>query len=73
MNGTPTSGPHQLRSASNRTLASGSPRKGDLSAAYDAGGNLTQLITRRDGPCLPAAASCWQRFAYAWDELGRLV
>jgi RHS repeat-associated protein len=73
VNGTPTLGPHQLRSASNRTLSPASPRKGDLSAAYDAAGNLTNLITRRDGPCLPAAASCWQRFAYAWDELGRLV
>ena len=73
VNGTPASGPHQLRAASNRTLSPASPRKGDLSAAYDAAGNLTNLITRRDGPCLPAAASCWQRFAYAWDELGRLV
>ncbi len=72
-NGTTSAGPHQLRSASNRTLASASARKGDLSAHYDAAGNLKNLINRRDGPCEPAGASCWQRFAYSWDELGRLV
>ena len=72
-NGTPTSAPHQLRAASNRTLAPASPRKGDLSASYDAAGNLKKLITRRDGSCLPLSASCWQRFEYDWDELGRLV
>lgn len=72
-NGTTSAGPHQLRSASNRTLASASARKGDLSADHDAAGNLKNLINRRDGPCEPASASCWQRFAYSWDELGRLV
>ncbi|MBK8997329.1 MAG: VCBS repeat-containing protein [Myxococcales bacterium] len=72
-NGTTSAGPHQLRSASNRTLASASARKGDLSADYDAAGNLKNLINRRDGPCEPAGASCWQRFGYSWDELGHLV
>ncbi len=72
-NGTSSAGPHQLTSASNRALSPTSPRKGDLSAAYDAAGNLVTLITRRDGPCLPSGASCWQRFAYRWDELGRLA
>ncbi len=28
--------------------------------------------TWREGPCLPAGASCWQRFRYGFDELGRL-
>ena len=36
------------------------------------GGNLTGLILRRDGSCLPTAASCWQRFAYEWNEKGEL-
>ena len=70
--GTATLGPHQLLSASNRVTASGSPRKGDLSASYDDAGNLTGLIVRRDGTCLPAGASCWQRFHYEWDELGQI-
>src|SRR5262249_22781668 len=46
--------------------------QGDLSAAYDDAGNLTDLIVRRDGPCLPTGASCWQRLKYQWDEIGRL-
>jgi len=71
--GTATSGPHQLRSATDRALASTSPRKGDLSAAYDAAGNLSGLVIRRDGACLPAGASCWQRFDYEWDEVGELT
>jgi RHS repeat-associated protein len=71
--GTPTSGPHQIRSASNRSLAASSTRKGDLSASYDAAGNLQRLIVRRDGACVPSTASCWQRFDYDWDEVGELV
>lgn len=70
-NGSATAGPNRLLSASDRTTTS--TRKGDLATNYDAAGNLTGLVTRRDGPCLPTGASCWQRFAYAWDELGRLV
>ncbi|RYG65072.1 RHS repeat-associated core domain-containing protein, partial [bacterium] len=27
----------------------------------------------RDGPCLPTRAACNQRFAYEWDEIGRLT
>lgn len=72
-NGTAAAGPHQVLTASNRALAPSSPSKGDLSAGYDEGGNLIALIIRRDGACLPATASCWQRFAYSWDELGRLA
>src|SRR5262249_10172962 len=53
-------------------------RKGELTAAYDPAGNLTSLLVRRgtgpsDAPCLPAGASCWHRFAYDWDEVGRLI
>lgn len=72
-NGAAAIGPHQLRNASNRNLSPTSPRKGDLSTEFDAAGNLTKLIVRRDGPCLPSGVSCWQRFSYEWDELGRLA
>ncbi|MBN2193486.1 MAG: hypothetical protein JW751_11785, partial [Polyangiaceae bacterium] len=68
--GTATAGPHQLRTASNRST--GSTRQGDLATRYDAAGNLTDLVIKRDGPCLPSTASCWPRFRYEWDELGRL-
>jgi RHS repeat-associated protein len=70
--GSATQGPHQLVSASNRATAAASARKGDLETRFDAAGNLTGLLLRRDGPCLPAGADCWQRFEYGWDELGRL-
>ncbi|HKQ70887.1 MAG TPA: toxin TcdB middle/N-terminal domain-containing protein, partial [Polyangiaceae bacterium] len=73
-NGASGSVPYQLRSASNRAPAGpGGPRAGDLDARYDDAGHLTDLMVRRDGPCLPAAASCWQRFRYEWDEVGRLA
>jgi RHS repeat-associated protein len=71
--GTPTAGPNQVLSASNRALAPAGAQAGDLSAAYDPAGNLTDLIVRRDGPCLPSTKPCWQRFAYEWDEVGELV
>src|SRR5690606_4180071 len=69
-NGSAATGPHQLVTASNRSTSS--ERQGDLDAAYDPAGNLTELIVRRDGPCLPTGASCWQRFHYEWDEVGQL-
>ena len=47
-------------------------RSGKLDTAYDAAGNLTRLAVRRDGPCLPSGASCFQVFDYEWDEVGRL-
>jgi RHS repeat-associated protein len=65
-------GPHQLRSASNRALAPSAPTRGDLDVSYDAAGNITALIVRRDGSCLPAGSSCWQRYAYEWNEVGEL-
>lgn len=65
------SGPNQLTSADNR--ATGSARQGDLDVQYDETGNITAMITRRDGTCLPAGTSCWQRFQYEWDEQGQLA
>jgi hypothetical protein len=44
-----------------------------LQAGYDAAGNLTGMTMRRDGQCLPVGASCWQRYSYVWDEVGRLA
>jgi RHS repeat-associated protein len=73
-NGAAAAGPHQLKAATNRSSSPKTPsREGDLDAAYDDAGNLVALVVRRDGPCLPAAASCWQRYAYEWDEVGRLA
>lgn len=71
--GTAPSGPHQIQAASNRTLASGGSRVGDLSVSYDAAGSMTGLVVRRTGPCLPTGASCVQRFAYDWNEVGELT
>jgi len=68
--GTAGSGPYQLQAAAN---APGTPNAGALTAAYDAAGNLTSLAVQRNGPCLPVGAQCSQRFAYDWDEVGRLV
>lgn len=73
ISGTATDDPNQIKTASNRTLASGSTRKGDLAVASDAAGNYTDLIVKRDGPCLPTGASCWQRFKYDWNEVGVLM
>ena len=70
-NGSPLAGPYQLQSASNQAL--GGSATGQLAAGYDAAGELTGLIVARAGACLPAAASCWQRYFYDWDERGRLT
>jgi RHS repeat-associated protein len=67
-NGTAALGPYQLKAASGAGTLGGS-----LSATYDDAGNLTALTVSRSGPCLPAGASCSQRFTYDWDEVGRLV
>ncbi|MGE3671034.1 MAG: hypothetical protein AB7K71_15305, partial [Polyangiaceae bacterium] len=61
---------YQLKSASNRTGSSTKP--GDLSTAYDATGNMTELKLHRDGQC-NAGIGCNQVFRYEWDEVGRLV
>jgi RHS repeat-associated protein len=68
--GTAQAGPYQLQSASNRDRPGA--RTGDLAARYDEAGNLVDMVVRREGPCLPAASACWQRFAYEWSELGEL-
>jgi RHS repeat-associated protein len=68
-NGTAGEGPYQLKAATTSTGA----RAGRLTAAYDPAGNMTALAVKRDGPCLPERAVCSQRFAYDWDEVGRLV
>ncbi len=67
-NGTASAGPYQLEAAT----GSG-PRGGTLTTAYDPAGNLTSMALSRSGACLPAGAICSQRFAYDWDEVGRLV
>jgi len=67
------SGPNQVQTASNRNLAPTSAAKGDASVGYDPGGYLSDLVVRRDGSCLPAGSSCWQRFIYEWDEVGQLA
>jgi RHS repeat-associated protein len=46
---------------------------GRLDAKYDDAGELVGLVVRRAGPCLPLGATCSQRFAYEWDEAGRLA
>ncbi|HEX2873808.1 MAG TPA: RHS repeat-associated core domain-containing protein [Polyangiaceae bacterium] len=61
-----------MEAAENRSVATASGRAGDLETRFDAAGNLTEMLARRDGACLPQGASCWQRFRYGWDELGRL-
>jgi RHS repeat-associated protein len=78
-NGTATNGPYQLQGASNASTPPTTPsRKGSLSAVYDSAGNLKSLLVQRgtvssDAPCLPTGSTCWHRFAYDWDEVGRLV
>jgi RHS repeat-associated protein len=62
--------PHRLTAASNRST--GSARTGEAAVAYDDAGQVTGMIVQRDGACLPNGASCWQRFAYEWDEIGNL-
>ncbi|HLK39861.1 MAG TPA: toxin TcdB middle/N-terminal domain-containing protein [Polyangiaceae bacterium] len=61
--------PYQIRAAA----GAGGARTGSLSSTYDDAGNLVDLSVTRAGVCLPSGANCSQRFAYDWDELGRLV
>ena len=70
--GDASSGPHQIRAATNRGLSGAAGRRGQLATRYDAAGNLIAMSIQRDGLCLPVSASCWQRFSYTWDEVGRL-
>src|SRR6185436_7780608 len=71
-NGTATAGPYQLRSANNKTTPLPS-RNGSVATQYDASGNLIRMNLERNGACVPSSAQCSARFAYDWDEVGRLV
>jgi RHS repeat-associated protein len=66
-NGGAAGKPYQLHQAHGAT----GTRSGNLDTVYDAAGNLTRLNVVRNGPCL--GGQCSQRFAYYWDEVGRLV
>jgi RHS repeat-associated protein len=41
-------------------------------AFRDDAGHMVRMDLARSGPCLPVGATCSQRFAYEWDEVGRL-
>ena len=62
--------PYQLKSATNEST--NSAREGHLDTKYDDAGDLTSMALTRAGPCLPNSSHCSQRFAYEWDEVGRL-
>ncbi len=64
--------PYQLTGASNES-ASDATRTGNLSARYDAAGELAELVLVRRGSCLPVGDVCSQHFVYDWDEVGRLA
>ncbi|WP_394848131.1 HNH endonuclease [Pendulispora brunnea] len=62
--------PNQISQAGPRVDGSGTDY---LEAAYDAGGNLGALVLQRDAARCGSSAGCTQRFAYDWDEVGRLA
>ena len=70
-NGTSGQQPYQIKRADGGTGARG----GTLTAAYDDAGNVVGLVVVRDpgAPCLPSGAPCPERYAYDWDEVGRLL
>ncbi len=65
--------PYQLRFATNEPFTPPNALRGWLDAQYDDAGNLTAMIVRRTANMTPSGSSGWQRFAYAWDEVGRLM
>jgi RHS repeat-associated protein len=71
VNGAPAAQPYQLKTAS----GGAAPRDGAVTTAYDDAGNLVglSLVRNAGAPCLPVGPPCSQRFAYDWDEVGRLV
>jgi RHS repeat-associated protein len=71
-NGTANAQPYQLKTADNNAVA-GATSTGLLSTVYDTAGNLTRLSVRRNGDCQPTLDRCSQRYAYDWDEVGRLT
>ena len=62
MNGGTATGPNQVVSAGS----------GMLEASYDESGNLVQLLLKRNS-CTDDSGVCSHRFAYDWDEVGRLA
>ncbi len=66
-NGTPTSGPYRLQSATGP--------KGTLSTTHDACGNMTTLTLERwEAGCADGTNSCLgTHYEYEWDEIGRLI
>ncbi|RYZ02077.1 MAG: hypothetical protein EOO73_33205 [Myxococcales bacterium] len=64
-----TSARYRLKTA---TGAVGSPRTGSLTVSYLDNGNVSSLVVRRAGACLPTSSPCNARFDYQWDEVGRL-
>ena len=63
-NGALSQGPNQIVSASSSS--------GNLVAHYDAAGDLEDLVIVRNGTCASPDGKCTHRFAYEWDEVGRL-
>ena len=59
--GSATAGPNQLVSAG-----------AAINATYDAAGNLQGLTLQRPSNCSASDGRCTHRFAYDWDEVGRL-
>lgn len=60
--GSRENGPDRLLKAAN----------GEVSAEYDAAGNIVSLTVKR-GTCLESNGLCSHRFVYDWDESGRLA
>src|SRR5215472_6184175 len=56
----------------NQMYAAVSGNNGNLAAHYDAAGNLEDLVIVRAGTCGNPDGECTHRFAYEWDEIGRL-
>lgn len=69
--GTVTNDGYRLSAADNATK--GGTRTGNLSASYDASGNLVAMDVHREADCIPAGKCTNQHFEYQWDEVGRLV
>ena len=57
-----------------RSAASTARSEGELTrgGAFRDAGHMVRMDLARSGPCLPVGATCSQRFAYEWDEVGRL-
>ena len=60
--------------AGSRERRSTARSEGELTrgGAFRDAGHMIRMDLARSGPCLPVGATCSQRFAYEWDEVGRL-